>query len=187
MDSGGERRVRGLLHRLECFGCANRAGRPKHPVPHQLVEELRRHCAVYFEEPRQLCRRQGGLRPCDKMRPCVGGGGQGGGGRCGGFEGEGQEWQRGHGPQRGGKLASVHRFYVGTCEWFASVGVDLHHLDHVFAHRQHVSAPCDVFDQKFADHLVAQRVAQPFDPCGPCCFFAVDRVAPRDHPFDLRP
>ena len=52
-------------------------------------------------------------------------------------------------------------------------GLILNHPDHIFAHGQHIAPPCDVFDQKFADHLVAQRIAQPFDARGACCLFAV--------------
>lgn len=47
-----------------------------------------------------------------------------------------------------------------------AVGYDLrglHDPDHIPAHGQHVAPPGDRLDQQFADHLVAQRIAQPLD------------------------
>ena len=56
-------------------------------------------------------------------------------------------------------------------------GLILNHPDHIFAHGQHIAPARDIFYQKLADHLIAQCVAQPFDPGRPGGFFAVGWAA----------
>ena len=81
-------------------------------------------------------------------------------GCCGGRSGSGDHLE---------KLSSVHTQKVGARVGFCTGKPDASasdHLNDVFIHRQHVSAPRDIFDKKFAHHLIAKRVAQTFDPGG---------------------
>ena len=59
------------------------------------------------------------------------------------------------------------------------------HADDVFADRQDLAAFGNVFDQKFAHHLVAQSVAQPLDPGGAGGLFAIAAVLSGNHRLDL--
>ena len=79
-----------------------------------------------------------------------------------------------------GQLSSPFQIACG----FQAIG-SLDHPNDVFVNCQNISLARDVLDQKFAHHLVAQRVAQAFDARGTCRLIAVGGAAARNYAFDF--
>ena len=73
------------------------------------------------------------------------------------------------------------RFVTNAPRWH------LYHADHVLVDRQHVSPFGNIFYQKFAHHLIPQRIPEAFYPCGTGGLFAVGGRAAGDHRLDLYP